>query len=240
MQTNNPWPCGGCSSEWGFSEGSQPFGIFRLVLLIETDEVRVEPFGVHVWNNEACDSVFVDTEVKNYSDHEQTIEVISKLALSSGKTAFRQTGKITLKAGETQVVRHQAKISDAHLWSITGILISIPFPASSSERARPSMMLATPFSSASALSPGRYSDRNRLRSVAIQPRWIRKTADSISTAAPVFINGTCDYEHLLRSECMPASSRADSLPCQDERQAGFNAFREAHQPHNLSLPAVIG
>lgn len=43
MQTNNPWPCGGCSSEWGFSEGSQPFGIFRLVSLIETDEVRVEP-----------------------------------------------------------------------------------------------------------------------------------------------------------------------------------------------------
>ena len=150
----------------GLSEGSQPFGIFRPVSLIETDEVRVEPFGVHVWNNEACDSVFVDTEVKNYSDHEQTIEVISKLALSSGKTAFRQAGKITLKAGETQVVRHQAKVSDAHLWGITDPYL-YTFPASSNERARPSMMWLP--LSASAPSLGRYSDRNRLRSVAIQP-----------------------------------------------------------------------
>ena len=31
MQTESPWVCGGCSSEWGFSEGSQPFGIFRPV-----------------------------------------------------------------------------------------------------------------------------------------------------------------------------------------------------------------
>ena len=31
--TDMPWVCGGCSSEWGFSEGSQPFGIFRPVVL---------------------------------------------------------------------------------------------------------------------------------------------------------------------------------------------------------------
>ena len=56
MQTESPWVCGGCSSEYGFSEGSQPFGIFRPVTLVETDEVRIEPFGVHIWANEACDS----------------------------------------------------------------------------------------------------------------------------------------------------------------------------------------
>lgn len=43
MITDMPWVCGGCSSEWGFSEGSQPFGIFRPVTLVETDEVRIEP-----------------------------------------------------------------------------------------------------------------------------------------------------------------------------------------------------
>ena len=31
-----PWVCGGCSSEWGFSEGSQPLGVFRPVHLIVT------------------------------------------------------------------------------------------------------------------------------------------------------------------------------------------------------------
>ena len=78
MQTASPWVCGGCSSEWGFSEGSQPFGIFRPVSLIETDEVRIEPFGVHIWNNAACDSVFIETEVRNYTKEAQTLELVSK------------------------------------------------------------------------------------------------------------------------------------------------------------------
>ena len=72
MQTASPWVCGGCSSEWGFSEGSQPFGIFRPVTLVETDNVRIEPFGVHIWNNAACDSVFIETEVKNYTHPART------------------------------------------------------------------------------------------------------------------------------------------------------------------------
>jgi beta-galactosidase len=44
-----PWVCGGCSDERGFSEGSQPLGIFRPVHLIITNDVRIEPFGVHAW-----------------------------------------------------------------------------------------------------------------------------------------------------------------------------------------------
>ena len=46
-----PWVCGGCSPESGFSEGSQPMGIFRPVHLIITSPIRIEPFGVHIWNN---------------------------------------------------------------------------------------------------------------------------------------------------------------------------------------------
>lgn len=97
MQTASPWVCGGCSSEWGFSEGSQPFGIFRPVSLIETDEVRIEPFGVHIWNNAACDSVFIETEVRNYSKETQTIELVQKFSLSSGKQVFRHAEPVTIK-----------------------------------------------------------------------------------------------------------------------------------------------
>lgn len=39
-----PWVCGGCSDEWGFSEGSQPFGIFRPVFLLITNDLKIEPF----------------------------------------------------------------------------------------------------------------------------------------------------------------------------------------------------
>ena len=235
MQTNNPWPCGGCSSEWGFSEGSQPFGIFRPVSLIETDEVRVEPFGVHVWNNEACDSVFVDTEVKNYSDHEQTIEVISKLALSSGKTAFRQTGKIILKAGETQVVRHQAKVSDAHLWSITDPYL---YTLSSIIKREGKTIddVATPFGIRSISWPVLRQKQAALRSDSAQMD--KKDGRFYLNGSPVFINGTCDYEHLFgQSHAFSHEQIASRVKMM--RQAGFNAFREAHQPHNLYYQQLL-
>lgn len=235
MQTNNPWPCGGCSSEWGFSEGSQPFGIFRPVSLIETDEVRVEPFGVHVWNNEACDSVFVDTEVKNYSDHEQTIEVISKLALSSGKTAFRQTGKITLKAGETQVVRHQAKVSDAHLWSITDPYL---YTLSSIIKREGKTIddVATPFGIRSISWPVLRQKQAALRGDSAQMD--KKDGRFYLNGSPVFINGTCDYEHLFgQSHAFSHEQIASRVKMM--RQAGFNAFREAHQPHNLYYQQLL-
>lgn len=235
MQTNNPWPCGGCSSEWGFSEGSQPFGIFRPVSLIETDAVRVEPFGVHVWNNEACDSVFVDTEVKNYSDHEQTIEVISKLALSSGKTAFRQTGKITLKAGETQVVRHQAKVSDAHLWSITDPYL---YTLSSIIKREGKTIddVATPFGIRSISWPVLRQKQAALRGDSAQMD--KKDGRFYLNGSPVFINGTCDYEHLFgQSHAFSHEQIASRVKMM--RQAGFNAFREAHQPHNLYYQQLL-
>lgn len=235
MQTNNPWPCGGCSSEWGFSEGSQPFGIFRPVSLIETDEVRVEPFGVHVWNNEACDSVFVDTEVKNYSDYEQTIEVISKLALSSGKTAFRQTGKITLKAGETQLVRHQAKVSDAHLWSITDPYL---YTLSSIIKREGKTIddVATPFGIRTISWPVLRQKQAALRGDSAQMD--KKDGRFYLNGSPVFINGTCDYEHLFgQSHAFSHEQIASRVKMM--RQAGFNAFREAHQPHNLYYQQLL-
>ena len=235
MQTNNPWPCGGCSSEWGFSEGSQPFGIFRPVSLIETDEVRVEPFGVHVWNNEVCDSVFVDTEVKNYSDHEQTIEVISKLALSSGKTAFRQTGKITLKAGETQVVRHQAKVSDAHLWGITDPYL---YTLSSIIKREGKTIddVATPFGIRTISWPVLRQKQAALRGDSTQMD--KKDGRFYLNGSPVFINGTCDYEHLFgQSHAFSHEQIASRVKMM--RQAGFNAFREAHQPHNLYYQQLL-
>lgn len=235
MQTNNPWPCGGCSSEWGFSEGSQPFGIFRPVSLIETDEVRVEPFGVHVWNNEVCDSVFVDTEVKNYSDHEQTIEVISKLALSSGKTAFRQAGKITLKAGETQVVRHQAKVSDAHLWGITDPYL---YTLSSIIKREGKTIddVATPFGIRSISWPVLRQKQAALRGDSAQMD--KKDGRFYLNGSPVFINGTCDCEHLFgQSHAFSHEQIASRVKMM--RQAGFNAFREAHQPHNLYYQQLL-
>ena len=49
---------------------------------------------------------------------------------------------------------------------------------------------------------------------------------------PVFINGTCEYEHLLGSSHAFSNEQIRSRVKQIVN-GGFNAIREAHQPHHL-------
>lgn len=52
-----PWHCGGCSGIG--SEGPEPFGLFRKVRFETTDDVRIAPFGVHVWHDGDCRTAHV-------------------------------------------------------------------------------------------------------------------------------------------------------------------------------------
>ena len=215
MQTESPWVCGGCSSEWGFSEGSQPFGIFRPVSLIETDAVRIEPFGVHIWNNSACDSVFVETEVKNYTAQSQKIELVNKFTLASGKQVFRSAVTESLRPGETKTIRHAAKIEDAHRWSL-----SDPYLYN----------LATMIKR-----DGKTTDEVRTPFGIRNIKWGRQF---FLNGQPTFINGTCEYEHLLGNSHAFSPEQIRSRIKQISN-AGFNAFREAHQPHNLLYQQLL-
>ena len=180
MQTTSPWVCGGCSSEWGFSEGSQPLGIFRPVTLIETDNVCIEPFGVHIWNNEACDSVFIDTEIKNYTTEQQTVELVNKFTLSSGKQVFRLAEPVTLQPGETRTIRQQSRVENPRRWSLDD-----PYLHNLATMLKRGGMttdeITTPFG---------------IRSIS----WpcLRRPADNEDgrfylNGRPTFINGTCEY-----------------------------------------------
>lgn len=237
MQTASPWVCGGCSSEYGFSEGSQPFGIFRPVTLVETDVVRIEPFGVHIWNNAACDSVFIETEVKNYSGYHQYIELVNKFAEKNGKEVFRLSKSIGLAPGETRVVRQVSSISNVHRWSLdTPYLYTLTsmvkkpeaFDGDSDMSGEPALvttdLVSTPFGIRSISWP---------RSVCCDNGATNKVDHRFRlNGTPVFINGTCEYEHILGASHAFTPEQIRSRVKQI-RNAGFNAFREAHQPHNL-------
>ncbi len=218
-----PWVCGGCSSEWGFSEGTQPFGLYRPVLLHETDEVRIEPYGVHIWNNIACDSVYIETEIRNYSTAEATFEVVNKMNLASGKTYFRLSDNITLAAGEQRVVRQSVAVSDAHLWSTDDpYLYSLVTMIKRSGRTADE--ITTPYG---------------IRSIS-WPKNSQREGDHTFrlNGKSVFINGTCDYEHLFgNSHAWQPEQVAARMRLM--RLAGFNAFREAHQPHNLEYQRLL-
>lgn len=222
LQTESPWVCGGCSSEWGFSEGSQPFGIFRPVSLIETDAVRIEPFGVHIWNNAQCDSVFIETEVKNYTNEAQTIELVNKFTQASSRQVFRQATTLTLQPGETRLVKNAERIENAHRWSLDDPYL---------------YNLATMIKRS-----GKTTDEVRTPFGIRNISWpvLRKNSDNrfYLNGKSVFINGTCEYEHLLGQSHAFSPEQIRSR-IKQIRNAGFNAFREAHQPHNLLYQQLL-
>ncbi len=223
MQTESPWVCGGCSSEWGFSEGSQPFGIFRPISLIETDAIRIEPFGVHIWNNAACDSVFIETEIKNYTSTAQTIEVVNKFTLSSGKQVFRHAVPVTLKAGETRTIRDAEAVANVHRWSLSDpylyhLATMIKRSGKTTDEVR------TPFGIRSVSWPCHTS--------VASGSPLDSDHRFFLNGMPTFINGTCEYEHILGNSHAFTPEQIRSRVKQIAN-AGFNAFREGHQPHNL-------
>ncbi len=220
--TDMPWVCGGCSSEWGFSEGSQPFGIFRPVTLEVTDPLRIEPFGVHVWNNSRCDTIYFETEVRNYSDRPVKAELINKLSEKNGKQVIRLTDNIQLRPGETRIIRQQSPLTTPILWSTdkpylytAGTIIKRDGKATESTE--------TPYGICSVSWPLTRHDGDQRFHL---------------NGRPVFINGTCEYEHEF-GQSHAFSHEQIEARVKLAKDAGFNAFRDAHQPHNLHYQTLL-
>lgn len=216
MISDMPWVCGGCSSEWGFSEGSQPLGIFRPVVLEMTDQVRVEPFGVHIWNDDKAENIHIDTEVKNYSSASRTIELVNKWSDADGRPVFRLTEQVTLAPGETKVIRQSSPVHDPMRWSLEN----------------PYLYHLTTVIKRDAKSADEVSTPFGIRTIS----WPVKRNDGdgrfLLNGKPVFINGVCEYEHQF-GQSHAFGSEQVAARVKQMRAAGFNAFRDAHQPHHL-------
>jgi beta-galactosidase len=217
-----PWVDGGCSTERGFSEGSQPMGIFRPVHLIVTSDVRIEPFGVHIWNDDQVSEksalLKMETEIKNYGVKPRTITVLSQLFDEDGKkvTESRNTNKL-LPGKRLTVAQQTAQLKDVKLWSLENPYL-YTLKTSITEGNKVIDELSTPYGI----------------------RWISwpigaKPADPkrfLLNGKPVFINGVAEYEHLIGNSHAFSAEQIRSRVMQI-KAAGFNSFRDAHQPHNL-------
>ncbi len=220
--TDLPWVCGGCSNESGFSEGSQPLGIFRPVSLYVTDEVRVQPFGVHMWNVKGSiradgASLQVETTVKNYGNYPSTIEVVNKLVGQFEIQAARTADTVLLMPGEERVLKAVCELSKAPtLWSPES-----PFLYTMVTLIKKNGLVID-------------EDRTYYGFRTFSWPLTRKDGDKrfLVNGKPVYINGVCEYEHLngLSHAFSEEQIRARTNQI---RTAGFNAFREGHQPHNL-------
>jgi len=216
MITDMPWVCGGCSSEWGFSEGSQPLGIFRPVVLEVTDDVRIEPFGVHFWNNDKADSVFIDTEVKNYSSQPIEAEIVNKLNNSDGVAVFRLSDKVMLAPGETRIIHQASAIQHPHRW----------------EPAHPYLYSLASMVKRADKTTDEISTPVGIRTISWPVKRNDQDGRFYINEKPLFINGVCEYEHQFgQSHALSHEQIASRV--KQIQSAGFNAFRDAHQPHNL-------
>ena len=215
-----PWVDGGSSAERGFSEGSQPMGIFRPVQLIVTSEVRVEPFGVHIWNDTTVSArsaaLSMTTELRNYGKQAKQFTVYSELLNTEGRVVSSATNPKKLQPGSTATVLQQMQVDHPSLWS----------PAA----------------------PYLYTLRTRIitghttTDEIETPYGIRRISWPIGSTQdnkrflingkPFFINGIAEYEHLIGNSHAFSAEQIYSRVMQI-KAAGFNAFRDAHQPHNL-------
>ncbi|WP_316818110.1 malectin domain-containing carbohydrate-binding protein [Pedobacter nyackensis] len=217
-----PWVDGGCSTERGFSEGSQPMGIFRPVHLVVTNDVRIEPFGVHVWNDdkvsEKSAELKMETTVKNYSSRLRTISVLNQLFDKTGKKITETKRIEKVQPGKILSINQQTEqLKDVQLWSLENPYL-YTLKTSIKEGNKIIDELNTPYGI----------------------RWISwpigaDPADSkrfLLNGKPVFINGIAEYEHLIGQSHAFSAEQIRSRVMQI-KAAGFNSFRDAHQPHNL-------
>lgn len=210
-----PWVCGGCSDERGFSEGSQPLGIFRPVHLLITNEVKIAPFGVHAWAEIKGEEVKlnVNTSLKNYSARARKLIVVQQLLDEWGKVVDRFQVDRLIGKGDSVTIAQSLRLKKTperwsverpYLYTIETILM---------ENSKVIDRVSTPFG---------------FRTI----NWKTATNQFLLNNKPVFINGIAEYEHLLGQS--HAFSKEQVISRMNWVQsAGFNAFRDGHQPHNL-------
>jgi hypothetical protein len=215
-----PWVCGGCDPRTGFSEGSQPLGIFRPVRVIVTAPVRIEPFGVHVWNAAGTSAesavVHVNTEAKNYGQATRRFTVVNRLLDREGNAVAVLRDQCTLAPGRTQTIRQTTPaLASPHLWSPDDPYL---------------YDLRTEL-----VEDGTVLDETVTAHGICWLEWPEvglTNCPFLFNGKPVFLNGTCEYEHLLGNSHAFSDEQIRARVMQF-RAAGFNAFRDAHQPHNL-------
>ncbi|MFT4076986.1 MAG: malectin domain-containing carbohydrate-binding protein [Asticcacaulis sp.] len=222
-----PWAPGDDSPVNGFAEGSQPFGIFRPVHVIVRSALRLQPFGLYAWGTKdtiTADSatLTVRSELENLSDRRRDFQLVNELVDKEGHVVARAMRTSQLAAGEkARIDQVFPAIARPHLWSPeTPYLYTLR---------------------------GRLTENGKVIDESEAPYGIRYL--EIATQAdgsrqlmvngrPVFIHGIAEYEHLLGGShaFSPQEIRAR---VEQVKAGGFNAFRDAHYPHNLRYQTLF-
>ncbi len=210
-----PWVCGGCSDERGFSEGSQPLGIFRPVHLVITNDVRISPFGIHAWAEikKPDADLFLTATIKNYSAQSKTLTLVHQLIDANNQVVVSTENAQKVSAGDSIVITQKpVAIADPKLWS-PGDPYLYKIVSIIKENNIVLDKVVTNFGFRTA-------------------DWSAASGQFLLNGKPIFINGIAEYEHLI-GQSHAFSDEEITSRVKWVKAAGFNAFRDGHQPHNL-------
>lgn len=211
---DQPWVCGGCSDERGFSEGSQPLGIFRPVHLIITSDAMVVPFGVHAYADikKRTANLKIYTTVKSYAK-DRNIFIHTLLLDQKGKVVMEEmTGQYFAEADSLTIMQDYNTINNVQLWSPENPYL-YKIVTNLEENGKVIDKIETSFG---------------FRTI----KWNNPSHQFTLNGKPVFLNGIAEYEHLLGQSHAFSNEQIQSR-IKWIQAAGFNAFRDGHQPHNL-------
>ncbi len=211
-----PWACGGCERAYGFSEGSQPLGIFRPVHLVQTGPVRVAPFGIHAWADFDADGAV-------------TAHIETELSPGPVPAGLRLRHRL-LDDLSREVTRVETP------WSaVTGSQRVTSGPLRELSRWAPDNPKLYRWET-SLLLGDRVVDSVVTRVGFRQVEWTGAPGTPgrklLLNGKQVFLQGVADYEHLLGGS-HAFSDEQVAARVSMVRLGGFNAFRDAHHPHNL-------
>ncbi|WNO52381.1 malectin domain-containing carbohydrate-binding protein [Stakelama saccharophila] len=225
--TDLPWAPGDDQPESGFSEGSQPFGIFRPVHVVRTAALHIRPFGIYAWGDSgAIDAgrarLTARTEVENGSNRVRDFTIVTRMIAPDGSVAAEARADHRLAAGaHGSFDAPLPTIRDPELWSPKRPTL-YTLRAAIVADGKTIDMLDTPYG---------------IRTVEI--RRDEKGHRRLFVNDKQFaLRGTAEYEHLLGNSFAFSPEQVAARVAQVEA-AGFNAFRDAHYPHNFRYGEAI-
>ncbi len=209
----------------GMGVTNMPFGLFRDVSLEVTSAVRIEPDGVHVWTNDDCDTLFVETEVHNYANHPAECRLNTAFETLLSHKSFMLGAHLT----ETVLQKFAIKRFNLKKWSLDDpqyykvvSMLMLGYQQVQSDKVETNVGIST------IKWPARNADGSLTDS---DPRFY-------FNGEPLLINATTEAEHnfgnayaLSQDECLRRVKVA--------RYMGFNTFCDFAAPHNLDYKDAI-
>jgi beta-galactosidase/beta-glucuronidase len=201
---------------------------------VENSNIFIEPCGVEIYavafdRDHAV--IKIKTIIRSNDIKEKSILLESFLQnYDETKSIGMLTSSLTIKPGEIQTIEQESdSIHFPDLWTRENPYLHLVKSTIKASKDATRVLEMTSTSFGIFNSSGLLNKGNAFMEITDKGKQI---SNFLLNGKPVFINGTCEYEHLLGNDHAFTYEQIEARIHQI-KAAGFNSLREAHHPHNL-------